>query len=189
MNIKIGKNSKKALFACLIGAVCAVLIYADGKNEELTTWTKIVEKMEVHLNNAYELYTQGKAREAYDEVNAAYFRFYESKGMEKITMSYLSGARKTAVENAFYEYRRNVRSDKDNELVKAHKDMLVAMLYQDAADLGYSRHHRISCKNRKKEIYFICLYRRSCRRFYQYCFGVFIRPIGRRSKRYSTRNF
>lgn len=135
MNIKIGKNSKKALFACLIGAVCAVLIYADGKNEELTTWTKIVEKMEVHLNNAYELYTQGKAREAYDEVNAAYFRFYESKGMEKITMSYLSGARKTAVENAFYEYRRNVRSDKDNELVKAHKDMLVAMLYQDAADL------------------------------------------------------
>ena len=109
-------------------------IYADG-NDELDSWTKIVKKMEVHLNNAYELYTQGKAREAYDEVNVAYFRFYESKGMEKITMGYLSGARKTAVENAFYEYRRNVRSDKDNEMVKAHKDKLIAMLYHDAAEL------------------------------------------------------
>ena len=110
-------------------------LQAENGKDDLDTWTKIVKKMEVHLNNAYELYTQGKAREAYDEVNVAYFRFYESKGMEKITMSYLSGARKTAVENAFYEYRRNVRSDKDNEMVKAHKDKLIAMLYQDAAEL------------------------------------------------------
>ena len=90
---------------------------------------------EVHLNNAYDLYTQGKFKEAYDEVNVAYFRFYESKGMEKITMGYLSGARKTTVENAFYEYRRNVYSDKDNEMVKAHKDKLIVMLYHDAAEL------------------------------------------------------
>ncbi len=129
------KCGKKIASAFFIFTVFMISVYADGKNEELTTWTKIVEKMEVHLNNAYDLYTQGKAKEAYDEVNVAYFRFYESKGMEKITMSYLSGARKTAVENAFYEYRRNVRSDKDNELVKAHKDLLIAMLYQDAAEL------------------------------------------------------
>ena len=113
-----------------VGGLCAA---AGG--EELDSWTKIVQKMEVHLNNAYDLYTQGKAREAYNEVNTAYFRFYESKGMEKITMGYLSGARKTAVENAFYEYRRNVYSDKDNELVKAHKDKLIEMLYHDAAEL------------------------------------------------------
>ena len=50
-------------------------------------------------------------------------------------MGYLSGARKTTVENAFYEYRRNVYSDKDNEMVKAHKDKLIAMLYHDAAEL------------------------------------------------------
>jgi len=71
--------------------------------KEYTTWTSIVKQMEVHLNNAYNLYTQGKNKEAYDEVNLAYFRYYESKGMEKITMGYLSGARKTAVENAFYQ--------------------------------------------------------------------------------------
>ena len=91
--------------------------------------------MEVHLNNAYDLYTQGKNKEAYAEVNAAYFRYYESKGMEKITMGYLSGARKTAVENAFNQYRRNVKSDKNAQEVKEHKDMLIKMLYQDAADL------------------------------------------------------
>lgn len=103
--------------------------------KEYTTWTSIVKQMEVHLNNAYNLYTQGKNKEAYDEVNLAYFRYYESKGMEKITMGYLSGARKTAVENAFYQYRRNVKSDKNAKEVKEHKDMLINMLYKDAMEL------------------------------------------------------
>ena len=135
----IAQNKKRAftaiLFALLFIFIPVVGLHAADGEEALDSWTKIVKKMEVHLNNAYDLYTQGKSKEAYDEVNVAYFRFYESKGMEKITMGYLSGARKTAVENAFYEYRRNVYSDKDNEMVKAHKDKLIAMLYHDAAEL------------------------------------------------------
>ena len=133
-------QNKKHAFAAILCALLFVFIpvsglHAANDEEVLDSWTKIVKKMEVHLNNAYDLYTQGKSKEAYDEVNVAYFRFYESKGMEKITMGYLSGARKTTVENAFYEYRRNVYSDKDNEMVKAHKDKLIAMLYHDAAEL------------------------------------------------------
>ena len=136
MYIQNKESILKTLFIIFLFIYFPVIgLQAENGKDELDTWTKIVKKMEVHLNNAYELYTQGKAKQAYDEVNVAYFRFYESKGMEKITMSYLSGARKTAVENAFYEYRRNVRSDKDNEMVKAHKDKLIAMLYQDAAEL------------------------------------------------------
>jgi len=136
MYIQNKESILKTLFIIFLFIYFPVIgLQAENNKDELNTWTKIVKKMEVHLNNAYELYTQGKAKQAYDEVNVAYFRFYESKGMEKITMSYLSGARKTAVENAFYEYRRNVRSDKDNEMVKAHKDKLIAMLYQDAAEL------------------------------------------------------
>ena len=133
-------QNKKHTFAAILFALSFIFIpvsglYAANDEEVLDSWTGIVKKMEVHLNNAYDLYTQGKFKEAYDEVNVAYFRFYESKGMEKITMGYLSGARKTTVENAFYEYRRNVYSDKDNEMVKAHKDKLIAMLYHDAAEL------------------------------------------------------
>ncbi|QUY17910.1 FTR1 family iron permease [Treponema sp. OMZ 305] len=133
-------QNKKHAFAAILFALSFIFIpvsglYAANGEEVLDSWTGIVKKMEVHLNNAYDLYTQGKSKEAYDEVNVAYFRFYESKGMEKITMGYLSGARKTTVENAFYEYRRNVYSDKDNEMVKAHKDKLIAMLYHDAAEL------------------------------------------------------
>ncbi len=135
----IAQNKKRAftaiLFALLFIFIPVIGVHAADGEEILDSWTKIVKKMEVHLNNAYDLYTQGKSKEAYDEVNVAYFRFYESKGMEKITMGYLSGARKTTVENAFYEYRRNVYSDKDNEMVKAHKDKLIAMLYHDAAEL------------------------------------------------------
>ena len=133
-------QNKEHTFAAILFALSFIFIpvsglYAANDEEVLDSWTGIVKKMEVHLNNAYDLYTQGKFKEAYDEVNVAYFRFYESKGMEKITMGYLSGARKTTVENAFYEYRRNVYSDKDNEMVKAHKDKLIAMLYHDAAEL------------------------------------------------------
>ena len=133
-------QNKKHTFAAILFALSFIFIpvsglYAANDEEVLDSWTGIVKKMEVHLNNAYDLYTQGKSKEAYDEVNVAYFRFYESKGMEKITMGYLSGARKTTVENAFYEYRRNVYSDKDNEMVKAHKDKLIAMLYHDVAEL------------------------------------------------------
>ena len=135
----IAQNKKRAftaiLFALLFIFIPVVGLHAADGEEVLDSWTKIVKKMEVHLNNAYDLYAQGKSKEAYDEVNVAYFRFYESKGMEKITMGYLSGARKTTVENAFYEYRRNVYSDKDNEMVKARKDKLIAMLYHDAAEL------------------------------------------------------
>ena len=135
----IAQNKKRAftaiLFVLLFIFIPVIGLHAANDEEVLDSWTKIVKKMEVHLNNAYDLYTQGKSKEAYDEVNVAYFRFYESKGMEKITMGYLSGARKTTVENAFYEYRRNVYSDKDNEMVKAHKDKLIAMLYHDAAEL------------------------------------------------------
>ena len=135
----IAQNKKRAftaiLFALLFIFIPVIGLHAADGEEILDSWTKIVKKMEVHINTAYDLYTQGKSKEAYDEVNVAYFRFYESKGMEKITMGYLSGARKTTVENAFYEYRRNVYSDKDNEMVKAHKDKLIAMLYHDAAEL------------------------------------------------------
>ena len=122
-------------FVCaIVFLVCATSIYSEQAKKKYSSWTEIVSDMEVHLNKAYEIY-KTDPRGAYNEVNTAYFRFYESKGMEKITMAYLSGSRKTAVENAFYEYRKNVFSDKDDELIRQHKDYLIAMLYEDAKAL------------------------------------------------------
>ena len=133
-------NVLKSLVTLLMFSFCFAVLYSQetDKNEakkKYSSWTEIVTDVEVHLNNAFELYKEGKQREAYNEVNVAYFRFYESKGMEKTTMAYLSGARKNAVEAAFYEYRRNVFSDKDDALVEEHKDLLVSMLYTDAKEL------------------------------------------------------
>jgi len=138
--ILVKDNLLRRLVTLIIFSFCVVALYSqDAKKAEMkkkyNSWTEIVADMEVHLNNAYELYKEGKQREAYNEVNTAYFRFYESKGMEKTTMAYLSGARKNAVEGAFYEYRRNVFSDKDDALVEEHKNLLISMLYADAREL------------------------------------------------------
>ena len=68
-------NSFKRFLSVLLIFFVFLFSVSAKEKEDLSTWTKIVEKMEIHLNNAYELYTQGKTREAYDEVNAAYFRY------------------------------------------------------------------------------------------------------------------
>ena len=130
--------TKRSVFLRLVCVIVffasATSIYSEQEKKKYSSWTEIVSDMEVHLNKAYEIY-KTDPRGAYNEVNTAYFRFYESKGMEKITMAYLAGSRKTAVENAFYEYRKNVFSDKDDELIRQHKDYLIAMLYEDAKAL------------------------------------------------------
>ena len=129
-------------FACVVAVfLCAASIYSEQEKKKYSSWVEIVSDMEVHLNKAYEIY-KSDPRGAYNEVNTAYFRFYESKGMEKITMAYLSGSRKTAVENAFYEYRKNVFSDKDDELIRQHKDYLIAMLYEDAKALDGAKDNK-----------------------------------------------
>ena len=136
---------KRNAFIRLVCAVaffaCATSIYSETEKKKYSSWTEIVAGMEVHLNKAYEIY-KTDPRGAYNEVNTAYFRFYESKGMEKITMAYLAGSRKTAVENAFYEYRKNVFSDKDDELIRQHKDYLIAMLYEDAKALDGAKNDK-----------------------------------------------
>ena len=129
-------SPKVFLTLCLIAfSISSLSSQGVKEKKKYNSWKEIVQDMEVHLNLAFELYKKGENKAAYDEVDVAYFRFYESKGMEKTTMAYISGARKNAVEGAFYEYRRNVRSDKDVNLVEQHKDLLIAMLYKDAREL------------------------------------------------------
>ena len=53
-----------ALFTFLFMLIPVIGLYAEDREEKLDNWTKIVKKMEVHLNNAYDLYTQGKNKEA-----------------------------------------------------------------------------------------------------------------------------
>lgn len=103
--------------------------------ERLSSWRQVVQRMEVHLRAAYTFFESGDSDRAYEQIDKAYFRYYEAKGMEKITMGYLSGARKAAVENAFFAYRRSVRGARDLAGVAFCRDKLVTMLYEDARAL------------------------------------------------------
>ncbi len=129
-------KNKKYFTYILASFLFLLATFAFADKQKLSSWTSIVEQMEIHLNKAYDLFVRGDGRGAYDEINTAYFRFYESKGMEKITMGYISGARKVEVENTLYAYRKFVKdANSDKAEVKAHKDKLIAMLYEDAAIL------------------------------------------------------
>jgi high-affinity iron transporter len=70
------------------------------------TWNHVVDDMEAILDGAYDMYVGGDAEGAKDEVDEAYFGYYEKLGFEKTVMAYISGSRASAVEYQFALTRR-----------------------------------------------------------------------------------
>ena len=68
---------------------------------ETITWNTVADAMDIVFDAAKELYEAGDAKGAYEAVNAGYYGYYETTGFERNAMSYISGSRKTEVENQF----------------------------------------------------------------------------------------
>jgi high-affinity iron transporter len=109
----------------------------DGKEEPAAVsvnWTKTAEAMGALLEKAYERYRAGDGRGAKDEVDAAYFQYYEKLGFEKIVMARISGERASTVEYQFSAAKKAINRGTDAE-VKESLDTLAAYLKEDAAAL------------------------------------------------------
>jgi high-affinity iron transporter len=110
----------------------------DGKEEPVATarnWTKTANEMAAVLDTAYASYRTGDAKAAKDQVDVAYFQFYEKAGFEKTVMTRISGSRASVVEYQFSAVKKAIsRGDSERE-VKESLDTLATYLKEDAAQL------------------------------------------------------
>jgi high-affinity iron transporter len=110
----------------------------DGKAEPAATarsWTKTAEEMAVVLNEANARYLAGDPLGAKEQVDVAYFQFYEKVGFEKIVMSRISGARAAQVEYQFSAIKKAINGQASQGEVTAALETLTTWLREDAAEL------------------------------------------------------
>ena len=117
----------------------ALLLATGAFAAKYASWKQVADDMKVHLDNAATLAAEGRSKEARDEVNVAYFRFYEKIGFERVTKSSISGNRASAVEYQFSTVKKSILKGEDAGVVRGQLDKLAAMLYEDAATLDGSR--------------------------------------------------
>ena len=104
-----------------VSAVPSVLAEEGGT----TRWKDAADKIDEWVDTAFEYYLAGDASNAYTCVNNAYFRVYETTGMERQTMSYVSGPRKNAVELQYSTCKAAVK--KSNETVEERTEVRTAL--------------------------------------------------------------
>jgi high-affinity iron transporter len=110
----------------------------DGKEEPVAVsvnWTKTAEEMAGFLDKAYQRYLAGDPKGAKDEVDVAYFQYYEKLGFEKIVLARISGARASTVEYQFSAAKRAINQGGSDAAVKESLDTLATYLREDAAAL------------------------------------------------------
>ena len=114
---------------------------ADASAEEVSTrWADAADEIDKYLDAAFESYLEGDAKAAYNNVNDAYFRVYETTGFERQTMSYISGNRKNAIEMQFSNCKAVVKreeTDLDTKIrVRSALTKLKSMIREDGNKLA-----------------------------------------------------
>ena len=108
--------------------------------EEGNRWGSSADRIDQYLDAAYEAYAAGDNKAAYDSVNNAYFKVYETTGFERQTMSYVSGPRKNAVELEYTTCKAAVKKteldDETRSAVRTELNKLKAMIREDANKLA-----------------------------------------------------
>lgn len=96
------------------------------------TWQQVADEMSTHFEAAQEAYEKGDGKLAKDEINVAYFQFYEKLGFEKTVKSYISGRRVKNIEYQFHDAKRLTNEDNKQEELKALLDELDSNIHEDA---------------------------------------------------------
>jgi high-affinity iron transporter len=135
-----GKSQKdmREDFNQLNRLLSATAMRLDGKEEPAVrkiNWTRTAEEMAGVLDKAYRLYLAGDPQGAKDEVDTAYFQYYERLGFEKIVLTRISGDRASIVEYQFSAAKKAINRGEPEEAVKKSLDALAAYLKEDAAAL------------------------------------------------------
>lgn len=115
-------------------------LLALSEGETSTRWGDASDEIDKYLDAAFEYYLDGDASAAYNAVNDAYFRVYETTGFERQTMSYISGPRKNAVELQYSTCKGAVKKSNEDEATKIEVrtalNTLKAMVREDGNKLA-----------------------------------------------------
>jgi high-affinity iron transporter len=110
----------------------------DGKEEPVATtrnWSRTADEMAAILDEAYNRYRAGDPNAAKDQVDVAYFQYYEKVGFEKTVMTRISGSRASTVEYQFSAAKKAISRGLSEAEVKESLDTLATYLKEDAAQL------------------------------------------------------
>ena len=124
-----------ACAALLMALLLALPVYADQK---YANWQEVASTMGTVLDGAVEAYGAGgedAGKKATEQVNVAYYKFYEKLGFEKTVMASISGSRGTDVEHQFYLVKKVIRDGGSQEELKSSVETLKSMLTEDAITL------------------------------------------------------
>lgn len=108
------------------------------------TWNDVVDEMEAILNEAYDIYLTGDVEAAKDQVDVAYYGYYEKLGFEKTVMAYISGNRAATVEYQFSYVKKAMTASSPSSEVRASLDELINLLREDANQLDGKKESPLS---------------------------------------------
>jgi high-affinity iron transporter len=123
------------LFLALFLSLIDIPLPASAAARKWNSWGEIVEQMDVSLNKAYDAYFKKDVEDAKKWVNDAYFSYYEKEGVERATLSYISGKRASTVEYQFSAIKKLMTDGAANRTVQDSLDKLSKMLREDANQL------------------------------------------------------
>lgn len=124
-----------ACAALLMALLLALPVYAEQK---YANWQEVASTMGTVLDGAVEACGAGgedAGKKATEQVNVAYYKFYEKLGFEKTVMASISGSRGTDVEHQFYLVKKVIRDGGSQEELKSSVETLKSMLTEDAITL------------------------------------------------------
>lgn len=134
-----GIKMKKLNIARILSLVLALLMLtplavtaAPQSEGSYNNWTELALAMEKVLNGVKDYYKAGDATEAFNQMNRAYYNFYEIEGFEKNAKAHIKASRKTEVEFQFSQCKTSIKQGEPQETVDANVDTLISMLKEDA---------------------------------------------------------
>ena len=131
---------KVLLCLMLVTLLMTMLVPAVAGAETVGRWEQAADDIDKLMDEAFEYYLAGDTSNAYKSVSAGYFNVYEVTGMERQTMSYISGPRKNAMELQFSTCKGAVKkSNEDIETqtaVRTELNKLKTMIREDANKLA-----------------------------------------------------
>jgi len=136
--LKIQKGFAK--FALLVIVLSALIFnFADSseaakKKKHYDDWRAVAADMALEFNSAIDNVINDKYKDAYNNVNDAYFKYYEVQGVERTVMYAISAARVNHIEAQFRDIKSvllgNQEKDK-NSLMQQIEDLKIKV-YKDS---------------------------------------------------------